>query len=318
MTHQEKVLVVARDKDPELAMLENVTHILAGDTSTVSPKMEDVTAILNWSGCREMLREAFIRCKNLRWIHSKSAGLDGVLFPELVNSDVVLTNGKGVFSASLGEFALAAILYFAKDIPRMRRNQAAHVWEPFDVEKIAGQFLGIVGYGDIGRAVATRARSMGMRILATKRHPPQQPDHLVERYFTPSALHDMLALCDYIVIAAPLTPETRHSIGSAEFAVMKPTATLINIGRGPIVEENALLRALTEKRIKGAALDVVEHEPLPASNALYGMENVLLSPHCADNVVGWKEDAMRFFLEQYARFLKNEPLRNVVDKKLGY
>lgn len=317
MARQNKILVVARHEVPEFALLENLPHVLSSDPSAVA-STKDVITILHWSGSRETLREAFLKCRDLRWIHSKSAGLDGQLFPELVDSDVVLTNGKGVFSAALGEFALTAILHFAKDIPRMRRNQVNQNWAPFDVERISGKSLGIVGYGDIGRAVATRAHAMGMRIFATKRHPPREPDPLIERYYSPTELHRVLALCDYIVITAPLTPETRHMIGDAEFAAMKPTSIVINIGRGPVIDEDALIRALTEGKIRGAGLDVVEHEPLPAGSPLYAMDNVLLSPHCADNVVGWNEDAMRFFLAQYTRFENNEPLLNVVNKRLGY
>lgn len=299
-------------------MLGNVPHVVTSDSSAAAASMQEVTAILQWSGSREMLRDAFLRCEHLRWIHFRFAGLDGSLFPQLVNSDVVVTNGRGVYSAALGEFALAAILYFAKDIPRMRRNQAAQVWAPFEVERIAGRVLGIVGYGDIGHAVAIRAHAIGMRILAVKRQPPRNPDPLIERYYCAAELHHMLALCDYVVVTAPLTPETRHMIGEAEFAVMKRASVLLNVGRGPVVDGDALVRALTRKQIRGAGLDVVEHEPLSAGHALYGMENVLLSPHCADHVAGWKEDAMRFFLEQYARFQENQPLLNVVDKESGY
>jgi phosphoglycerate dehydrogenase-like enzyme len=294
-----------------------VPHILANDPSA-NTVAKDATTILFWSGSREMLRETFVKCEHLRWIHSRWAGLDSLLFPELVNSDVVLTNGKGVFSQSLGEFALTAILYFAKDIPRMRRNQMARAWAPFDVEMIAGKVLGVVGYGDIGRAAATRAHAMGMQILATKRHPPLVPDPFVEKYYRTTELHEMLARCDYIVAAAPLTDETRHMISDAEFAAMKSTAVVINVGRGAVIDEEAMVRALNEKRIRGAGLDVFEREPLPKESALYGMENVLLSPHCADNIAGWTDDAMQFFLEQYARFEKNEPLLNVVNKQLGY
>jgi phosphoglycerate dehydrogenase-like enzyme len=317
MNYRKKVCVVAEHGDPELALLKNVPHFLSHDLSSTG-LIRDVTTILYWTGSREMLRETFLRCENLRWIHSKSAGLDNVIFPELVNSDVTLTNGKGIFSAALGEFVLAAILYFAKDFPRMRRNQTSQLWAPFDVERIEGKILGIVGYGDIGRAVATRAHSMGMRIFATKRHTPVEFDPLIERYYSPTDLHDMLALCDYIAITTPLTDETRHMMSGAEFAVMKPTSIVINVGRGAVIDEDALVHALMEGRIRGAGLDVVEHEPLVAGSALYGMDNVLLSPHCADNVVGWKADAMRFFLMQYARFENNEPLLNIVSKRLGY
>lgn len=317
MTDKPTLLVVAKQKDPEFSMLNGVPYVLASDPAAGNIAA-DVPAILFWSGNREMLREAFLKCRRLRWVHSRWAGLDTLLFPELVNSDVVLTNGKGVFSQSLGEFALAAILYFAKDIPRMRRNQMAHDWAQFEVEMIGGRTLGIVGYGDIGRAVAIRAHAMGMQVLATRRHPPSEPDPLIERYFRTDEMHTMLACCDYVVAAAPLTEETRHMISDAEFAAMKSNAVVINVGRGAVIDGDAMVRALREKRIRGAGLDVFEREPLPKESPLYGMENVLLSPHCADNIAGWVDDAMRFFLEQHARFLKNEPLLNVVNKRLGY
>jgi phosphoglycerate dehydrogenase-like enzyme len=317
MANTPTLLIVAKERDPEFSLLENVPWILASDPSAAAAAT-DATAILHWSGTREMLRDAFRPCKHLRWVHSRWAGLDNLLFPELVASSVTLTNGKGVFSQSLGEFALTAILYFAKDIPRMRRNQAARAWEPFDVEMIAGRTLGIVGYGDIGRAVATRAHAMGMRVIATKRHPPAGPDPLIETYYPAAELLPMLARCDYIVNAAPLTPETRHMLGDAAFAAMKPEAVVINVGRGAVIDEEAMLRALLQKRIRGAGLDVFEHEPLPKDSRLYAMENVLLSPHCADHIAGWTVDAMRFFLEQYAKFQRNEPLANVVNKHLGY
>lgn len=298
-------------------MLENIPHLLSFNAASAAAA-QDITAILFWTGTREMLREEFSNCKNLRWIHSRFAGVDHVLFPELINSNVVLTNARGVYSAPLGEFALAAILYFAKDIPRLRRNQAAQTWARFEMERIAGQTVGIVGYGDIGHAVAERVRAMGMRVLALKRHAPEQPDPLIDRYYPPADLRQMLPDCDYVVVAAPLTPETQHMIGDSEFAVMKSSAVLINVGRGPVVDTDALVRALNSGRIKGAGLDVVDPEPLPAGNPLYAMENVLLSPHCADVVAGWKEDAMRFFLDQYERFRNNELLLNIVNKQLGY
>lgn len=318
MNARDKVLVLAKRNEPEFALLSGMPHVLSCDSRAAAAAMSEVTAILHWSGDRAMLRDAFVGCRSLRWIHSRFAGVDTSLFPELVDSDVVLTNGKGVYSAALGEFALTAILYFAKDIPRLRRNQAAQTWAHFEMERIEGRTVGIVGYGDIGRAVATRAHTLGMRIFATKRHRPENREPLIERYFLPAELHEMLALSDYVVVAAPLTPETQQMIGEAEFAAMKPTAVIINVGRGQVVDTDALVRALKSERIKGAGLDVVDPEPLPAGHALYGMEEVLLSPHCADVVAGWTEDAMRFFLAQYGRFVKGEPLLNVVDKRLGY
>ena len=318
MGKRNTVLVLAKENDPQLAMLQALPHVVGSEPAAFAQAAKDATVILNWSSSRELLRSVFVMCGNLRWVHSKSAGLDAVLFPELVESDVPLTNSSGIFSASLGEFALAAILYFAKDLGRMIRSQAAGVWEPFDVEEIAGQTAGIVGYGDIGRAVAARVHAMGMRVLANKRHPSEAADPLVERFYLPEDRREMLADCDYVVVAAPLTGETRHMIGEREIAAMKPTAVVINVGRGPVIDEEALIRALSAKRIKGAGLDVFEHEPLPAGHAFYRLENVLLSPHCADHTADWLDQAMRFFIEQYGRFEKGEPLKNIVDKRLGY
>jgi len=318
------VLVLANPTEPQLAMLEKLpprTNIAVGNTLEAFERAApDANVIYNWSLSGDILRQVFRLCPRVQWVHSRAAGLDNVLFPELVESPVPLTNGSGVFSPSLGEFALAAILYFAKDLRRMIHNQEAGRWEPFDITEITGQTVGIVGYGDIGRAVATRLRPMGMRVLGMKRHgsPVYNVDPLVSHIYTPDRLQEMLPLCDYIVVAAPLTPETKGMIGEAAFAAMKPDAVVINLGRGPVIDEAAMVKALRENRIKGAALDVFDREPLPDGHPLYSLPNVLLSPHCADHTPDWMDRAMQFFLDQFERFVKGEPLMNIVDKKLGY
>ena len=318
------VLVLADPTEPRLAMLEALppeTGITVGNSAEAFVRAApDATVIFNWSLAGDLQREVFRMCPKLEWVHSRSAGLDGVLFPELVESPARLTNASGVFSESLGEFVVGAVLYFAKDFRRMIRNQAAGVWEPFDIVEASGQTVGIVGYGDIGRAVATRVRALGMRVLGVKRHgpPAHEADPLAERIYGPEGLIEMISRSDYVVAAAPLTPETLGMIGEPELAAMKPGAVLINVGRGPVVQEAALVRALSEQRIKGAALDVFDTEPLPAGHPFYKLENVLLSPHCADHTPDWLDQAMRFFLAQFERFRKGEPLKNVVDKRLGY
>lgn len=323
-TTKHTILVLADADEPELKMLKDLpagTECVIGnqpDQFTSAAARADV--VFNWSKGRGLLKSVFEMSPNVKWVHSRAAGLDNQLFPELVASPIPLTNGTGVFSASLGEFALGAILYFAKDFRRMIRNQMAGRWEQFDVYEISGQTVGIVGYGDIGRAVASRVRAMGMRVLALKRHgaPVYSVDPMVDRIYYPQQLHEMIALCDYVVVSAPLTPETLGMIGEAEFAAMRPGSVIINVGRGPIIDEPAMLRALQEGRIKGAGLDVFTKEPLPDGHPFYSMENVLLSPHCADHTMDWLEQAMRFFLENYDRYVKGEPLRNVVRKDLGY
>ena len=318
------VLVLADPTEPRLAMLEELpaeTGIAVGNSAEAFVRAApDATVIFNWSLIGDLQREVFRMCPKVEWVHARSAGLDGLLFPELVESPALLTNGRGVYSDSLGEFVVGAILYFAKDLRRMIRNQAAGVWEPFDIVDVRGQTVGIVGYGDIGRAVAARVRALGMRVLAVKRHrpPAHQADPLAERIYGPEERIEMISRSDYVVAAAPLTPETLGLIGEPEFAAMKPDAVAINVGRGPVIDEAALVKALTEKRIKGAALDVFDTEPLPHGHSFYKLENLLLSPHCADHTADWLDQAMRFFLTQFERFRKGEPLMNVVDKKLGY
>jgi len=259
-------------------------------------------------------------CPRVRWVHTRWAGLDGLLFPELAESAAALTNGTGVFSESLGEFAMAGILFFAKDLRRMVRNQAAGRWEQFDVDEISGQTLGIVGYGDIGHQVASRAWAMGMRVVAVKRHalPAGATDTYAEQIYPPERMPEMIAISDYIVAAAPLTAETRGLIGQREFAAMKPTAVVINLGRGPVIDETAMVRALSERRIRGAVLDVFDPEPLPEGHPFYRLDNLLLSPHTADHTADWLERAMQLFLDNFAQFRQGQPMNNIVDKKLGY
>jgi phosphoglycerate dehydrogenase-like enzyme len=318
MKQQPLILVLSNADDPELRMLESLPHVRINSPADLTESARKAEVILHWAGPRDLLRSTFLACTGVRWVHSRSAGLDRILFPELVESAVPLTNGSGVFSQSLGEFALAAILYFAKDFRRMIRNQQAGRWEQFLVEEIDGQTVGIVGYGDIGRAVASRVHAMGMRVLALKRHAPASGDPLIDQFFGTHEISAMLAQCDYIVIATPLTAETHHMISDAAFAAMKSSAVVINIGRGPVIDQAALLRALTEKKIKGAGLDVFEEEPIPAGDPIFKFENVLVSPHCADQTTEWLKQAMRFFIKQYERFADGEPLENIVEKHLGY
>jgi phosphoglycerate dehydrogenase-like enzyme len=255
----------------------------------------------------------------VRWVHVCSAGLDRILFPELAASPVPLTNARGVFSQVLAEFAIGAVLFFAKGFRRMVLSQRAGLWDPFDTVEIRGQTLGMIGYGDIGRAVASRAHALGMTVVGLRRRPEQsRGDPYLAQVFAADQKHEMLARSDYLVMATPLTAESHSLIGAPEFEAMKRSAVLINVGRGPVVEERALVDALERKRIRGAALDVFDVEPLPAGHPFYKLENVLLSPHCADHTPDWKERTMRLFLENFERFRQGEPLLNVVDKKSGY
>lgn len=317
------VLVLADPTDRQLAMLSqlpNSTSIVVGKSlEAFRQAARDADVIFLSSAPGKLLKEVWPLAPNVKWVHSRSAGLDSVLFPALVESPVPLTNGRGVFSQSLAEFVIGAALFFVKDFRRLIRNQEAGRWEQFDVEELRGQTMGIVGYGDIGGACAQRAHAMGMRVLAVRRRPElSQGDPYISGVVAMEQMPEVLPQCDFVVAAAPLAPGTRHLIGEAALAKMKKTAVVMNVGRGPVVDEAALIAALQSGRIRGAALDVFENEPLPADSPLFKLDNVLLSPHSTDHTKTWLEDAMQFFIDNFKRYAAGQPLVNVVDKRAGY
>jgi phosphoglycerate dehydrogenase-like enzyme len=317
------VLVLADPAAPALRKLDaigpGVTVKIGKTADDLGDATADARVLFNWTGSKPDVRRVMQRSPKLEWIHAMYAGLDRSLFPELVESPIPLTNGSGVFSQSLGEFVILGILYFAKDVPRRVQAKSEHRWDVFDNVEISKQTVGIVAHGDIGRAVASRAKALGMRVLALRKNPsPRAGDEHVDRVYASTDLHAMLPECDYVAVTAPLTPETTSLIGKAEFDLMKTSAVILNVGRGPVINEAAMIEALRTKRIRGAALDVFDVEPLPADNPLWSLDNVFMTCHCADHVEGWVESAVVFFLEQFALWRNGEPLRNIVNKQAGY
>jgi len=320
---QSTILVISQPAESNLKLLERLpadTRIVAGNVlEGFLGAAPEADVILHCVTPGLSLRDVFLIAPKVKWVHTMAAGIEGILFPELIASPVPLTNGRGVFKLSLAEFAIAAMLFFAKDLRRLVHSQEAGVWDQADVDELRGATLGVVGFGEIGSRTARLAKAFGMRVMALRRRPElSSGDELVDRAFGPAELQTMLSACDYVLVSSPLTPETRGVIGEAELHAMKPTAVLINVGRGPVVREAALVAALEERRIRGAALDVFDVEPLPAGHPFYRLDNVLLSPHCADHTRTWRNDAMEFFLENFERYRKGEPLLNVVDKQSGY
>ena len=266
-----------------------------------------------------LLFDTFARATRVRWVHNLAAGVEKILSREIIESSVPLTNGRGVFRRALGEWAVGAMLFFAYDLRRALRSQGAGIWDRFEHEELHGKTLGIIGYGEIGRSVAEHARPFGMRILALRRNPERAAgDVLVDAVYPSSQIDEMIAQCDYITVTAPLTADTRGLVGSRQIAAMRPSAVIINVGRGPVIEEAALIEALESNTIRGAALDVFDVEPLPAGHPFYRLENVLMSAHGADNLPDSRERGGEFFVENFERFENNQPLQNVVDKSAGY
>jgi len=290
-----------------LARLSDDTRIIVSDDPENLRKLAPEADVLLNGDFRDptLFLSTFPYATRVRWIHSPGAGVERVLSPEIASSPVPLTNGRGVFATALGEWVIGAMIYFCYDLPRVRKNQAARRWESFQHLELYGQTLAIIGYGGIGRAIADRAQAFGMRILTMGRKDGEK-------------LMQALSESDFVAISAPLTPETRGMIGAAQIAAMKASAVIINVGRGAIIDETALLQALASKQIRGAALDVFATEPLPPDHPFYNLDNLLISPHCADDLPDSRERAITFFVENFERFRKGEPLQNVVDKHAGY
>ena len=316
------LLVLGKPDDPVVLRAHEagpgVRVKIASTASELAPESASAPVLLNWLGAAEFHR-AVAAAPCLQWIHTRHAGVDFAVTPEVIAHPAILTNGSGVYSSALGEFVLAGALYFAKDLPRMLRAKAEKRWDVFPVQELRRQTIGIVGYGDIGRAIARRAKAFGMRVLAVRRDPaPRAGDEFADSVAGSGGLHEMLGQCDYAVVSAPLTNETRNMGGAGEFSAMKSTAIIMNVGRGPVIDEAAMADALRAGRIRGAWLDVFEAEPLPPDSPLWTMDNVFISAHTADQTLTWMHESMDFFLAQLARWRRGEALENIVDKRRGY
>jgi glyoxylate/hydroxypyruvate reductase A len=257
------------------------------------------------------------RAPCLRWIQSSSSGVgEWVRRLELVDSPIIVTNAAGIHATPLAEFVLFAMLYFAKRWPHMVAEQRAHRWERCAIDTLRGKTVGIVGLGSVGRHVARLARPFGMRVIGTRRSGGAEP--LVDQLYTPDELEAVLKESDFLVLCVPHTPETEGLIGPRELGALKPSAALINIARGVVLDEPALIDALQSGRLAGAALDVAAHEPLSAASPLWDMPNVLITPHSMSTAYDENERLVELFCDNLRRYLANEPLRNQIDKVRGY
>lgn len=262
-------------------------------------------------------QEAVRRAQRLRWIHCTAAGVDQLLYPEVIERQVIITSSSGIHQP-LVEHVFALLLAFERKLHVAIRHQLQRRWDRPRVigDEVSGKTLGILGLGRIGTEIARKAQAFGMRVIGTKRTPTPVPG--VERVLPPEGLPEVLREADVVVIALPLTSQTVGLIGEAELRMMKPTALLINVGRGPIVGEAALVRALRDGWIAGAGLDVFEREPLPAEHPFYELENVIITPHVSGTSPRYMDRAVPLFCENLHRYLQGEPLLNLVDKERGY
>jgi phosphoglycerate dehydrogenase-like enzyme len=267
---------------------------------------------------------SFQLAKKLAWLHLASAGAGHVLFSELIDSDIVVTNSRGLHAIPISEHILGVMIILARKLHEAYRLQLQGKWQREELLKhysafseLYGHTAGIIGLGGIGTAVAERVKAMGMRVIANKRTVGKPPP-FVDELLGPDQLPHLLRESDYIIITTPLTPETKGLIGEKELRMMKPTSYIINVGRGPVIQEDALIRALREGWIAGAGLDVTEVEPLPEDSELFSLPNVFITPHYSGVRSDYWQHATEVFKSNLALFLQGKQLENVVDKKGGY
>lgn len=304
-------------REPVCQIAPDCEIVPVGPDGEIRESLEGADVLfLRWGLSPEATRRLLTRIPNLRWVHTISAGVDHLLFPELRESDAILTNASGVFNVPIAETVMAYILAAVKRLPEFWARQRERRWEKLPLRELRGLTVGIVGLGDIGAEVARLSRAFGMRVLGLRRRPA--PSDVADEVMPPGRLHDLLARSDFVVIAVPLTSETRGMIGRAELAAMKPDAWLINISRGAIVDEEALIEALREGRIGGACLDVFAQEPLPPESPLWDLPNVIITPHNSWSSPHIEEREIDLFLENLRRYVAGQPLLNVVDKQAGY
>jgi phosphoglycerate dehydrogenase-like enzyme len=269
-------------------------------------------------------RSTLAAAPRLKWIHSPAAGVGSMLFAEMVASRVVLTNSRGTHADAMAEHVVGMIVAMLRKFPEAVAHQAAHRWAHDAMSQgaphrlVKGSTIGIIGPGAIGTAIARLASALGARVEAIRRRPELGPPEGAAAVFGPGQLHERLPAWDVVVLAAPLTPETRGAIGARELSLMKADAIVVNVGRGKLIREGDLADALREKRIGGAALDVVEHEPLDPRSPLWELPNVFITPHTSSLRADYWDVATDLFAENLRRWDAGEPLLNVVDKKAGY
>ncbi len=289
------------------------------------PKQDDLPAAIadadifvGW-----LSRDLFLAAKKLKWIQSPSSGIDYYLkIAEIKDGPVLLTSASGTHATPLAESALAMILAFTRGIRDSVVDQPKHIWRTRDIRSklvvVSGSTIGIIGLGNIGRAVARRAKAFEMRVIAVDVNTANRPD-FVDELWGLDRLNDLLHNADYVVVTVPSTPSSRGMIGAEELALMKPTAMLLGISRGGVIDQDALIAALKANKIGAAALDVAVPEPLPPDNELWDMPNVLITAHISGGTQYESTYVIEILSENLGKFLRNElPLRNQVDKKLGF
>ncbi|MCX3063386.1 D-2-hydroxyacid dehydrogenase [Streptomyces beihaiensis] len=313
-----RVLVLADRRPDGLDEVAAHADLVCVPEARLAAELPAADALLVWEFGTEALPAAWPGGGGgPRWVHTASAGVDRLMFPALRDSDTLVTNSRGVFEQPIAEWVAGQVIALAKDFAGTYERQRGRVWQHRVTERVADTYAVVLGGGPIGRAVVRTLRALGLRVDLVGRS-RRDGDPEVGTVHAFGEFGELLARADWVVCAAPLTAETEDLFDAAAFARMKRGARFVNVGRGPMVVEKDLLAALEHGRLAGAALDVFRQEPLPADSPLWDAPNLLVSPHMSADTVSWLDDLAAVFADNFARWRTGRPLRNVVDKKLGY
>ncbi|WP_179951497.1 D-2-hydroxyacid dehydrogenase [Halopolyspora algeriensis] len=302
---------------PGMGEIERLAHVRYATEDELAHALPGADVLFVWHFLSEAVAAAWPAATHLRWIHVAGAGVDRLLFDELRRSTVAVTNSRGVFDRPMAEYVLGLILTFAKDLHTSLRLQDRKRWQHRETERIAGKAALIVGTGPIGRAIAAQLSAAGLSVTGAGRT-ARNGDPDFGTVHASADLLDIVGEFDYVILVAPLTPQTTGMIDSAVLAQFKPTARLINVGRGRLLVEDDLVQALTAGHLAGAALDVFDTEPLPPHSPLWDMPNVLISPHMSGDATGWTENLVQLFTTQLREYFHGNEPANAVDKHRGY
>ncbi|MFG2968496.1 MULTISPECIES: D-2-hydroxyacid dehydrogenase [unclassified Streptomyces] len=306
------LLVLDADPPPRLGRLTGRARIVRTDAAGLAARLPSADVLLVWDFASHAVRAAWPGAgPRPRWVHTASAGVDHLMCPELAASDTVVTNARGIFDRPIAEYVAALVLAVAKDLPGTLGLQRERTWRHREARRVGGTRACVVGSGPIGRAIVRTLKALDIttalvgRVPRTGIHGPADLDRLMSR-------------ADWVISAAPLTEQTYGMFDEHRFGVMQPSACFINVGRGQLVDEEALVRALTRRWISAAALDVFATEPLPADSPLWDVPGLIVSPHMSGDTVGWRDELGSQFVELYERWAAGRSLLNVVDKQRGY
>ncbi|BAY40675.1 D-isomer specific 2-hydroxyacid dehydrogenase NAD-binding protein [Nostoc sp. NIES-2111] len=307
---------VAAEIEPHLPSDTKV--VLVDSDGKLDGDASDAEIYLSWFFLRSpVLHRVLESAPNLRWHHAPNAGVNHILTPTYLERDLILTNGAGVHAIPIAEFVIAYILSHAKHLPELHALQTERRWQRgFAIQELTDATILIIGAGGIGQAIASRAKAFGTRVIGSRRQPEPLPNF--DKVVGADEWRSHLSEADYVVVATPLTPETKGLIDEAALRSLPRHAYLINIARGAVVDEPALIKALTEGWIAGAALDTVINEPLSADSPLWTVPNLFITPHCSGHSPKVKQRSIELFIDNFHRYITNQPLRNVVDKQAGY